>query len=101
MAARPTAPPSTKVAAGSPATAAGLQAGDIIVSMDGQPIDSMAVLALSLRDYDAGAMVDLAYVRDGELRHASAVLVERPSTPRRRRRLRARRIARARPRRRS
>ena len=28
----------------------------MIVSMDGQPIDSMAVLALSLRDYDAGAI---------------------------------------------
>jgi S1-C subfamily serine protease len=68
-----------KVSDNSPATAAGLQAGDTIISMDGQPIGSMAVLALSLRDYDAGAMVDLAYVRDGQLRHASAVLVERPS----------------------
>jgi S1-C subfamily serine protease len=66
------------VAAGSPASAAGLQPGDTIVSMDGQPIASMAVLALSLRDYDAGAMVDLAFVRSGQLRHASAVLVERP-----------------------
>ena len=64
---------------GSPATVAGLQAGDVIVSMDGQPIESMAVLALSVRDYDAGAMVDLAYVRDGQTHHASAVLVERPS----------------------
>ena len=54
------APASQTVAAGSPASVAGLQAGDIIISMDGQPIDSMAVLALSLRDYDAGAMVDLA-----------------------------------------
>ncbi len=66
------------VTSGSPASAAGLQAGDTIVSMDGQPIDSMAVLALSLRDYDAGAMVDLAYLRAGQIRHASAVLVERP-----------------------
>jgi len=63
----------------SPAMVAGLQAGDVIVSMDGQPIDSMAMLALSMRDYDAGAMVDLAYVRDGQMRHASAVLTERPS----------------------
>jgi S1-C subfamily serine protease len=65
------------VAAGSPAGAAGLQTGDTIISMDGQPIDSMAVLALSLRDYDAGAMVDLAFLRAGQVRHASAVLVER------------------------
>ena len=67
-------------ATGSPATVAGLQAGDVIVSMDGQPIDSMAMLALSMRDYDAGAMVDLAYVRDGQTHHASAVLIERPSS---------------------
>ena len=70
----------SSTAASSPATIAGLQAGDVIVSIDGQPIDSMAMLALSLRDYDAGAMVDLAYVRDGLMRHASAVLVERPSS---------------------
>jgi serine protease Do len=63
----------------SPAAKAGIAAGDVIVAIDGQPVDSMAVLALSLRDYDAGAMVDLAYVRDGLVRHASAVLVERPS----------------------
>jgi S1-C subfamily serine protease len=68
-----------KVTTGSPAYAAGLQAGDTIISMDGQPIGSIAVLALSLRDYDAGAVVDLAYVRDGQLRHASATLVERPA----------------------
>jgi S1-C subfamily serine protease len=66
------------VTAGSPANAAGLQAGDTIISMDGQPISSMAVLALSLRDYDAGAMVDLAYTRAGQVAHASAVLQERP-----------------------
>jgi S1-C subfamily serine protease len=65
------------VAASSPAAAAGLQPSDVIVSMDGQPIDSMPVLALSLRDYDAGAMVDLAYVRAGQLRHAAALLVEK------------------------
>jgi S1-C subfamily serine protease len=66
------------VAAGSPASLAGLQAGDTIISMDGQPIASMPVLALSLRDYDAGAMVDLTYIRAGLAKHASAVLVERP-----------------------
>ena len=66
------------VTAGSPASLAGLQAGDTIISMDGQPIDSMPVLALSLRDYDAGAMVDLAFIRAGLVKHASAVLVERP-----------------------
>ena len=73
-----TGAPLDAVTSGSPASAAGLQAGDTIISMDGQPIASMAILALSLRDYDAGAMVDLAYLRAGLVHHASAVLVERP-----------------------
>ena len=67
------------VVAGSPADKVGLQPGDVIVSMDGQPIGSMAVLALSLRDYDAGATIDLAYTRGGLVRHAGPVLVERPA----------------------
>lgn len=66
-----------EVTSDSPAADAGLLPSDVITSMDGQPIDSMPVLALSLRDYDAGAWVDLAYVRAGQLRHAPALLVEK------------------------
>jgi S1-C subfamily serine protease len=61
----------------SPAAKAGITGGDVIVAVDGQPVKSMAVLALSLRDYDAGAMVDLTYVRNGVARHVSVVLAER------------------------
>ena len=78
--ARP-APWCSRAAPTSPAMVAGLQPATSIVSIDGQPIDSMAMLALSLRDYDAGAMVDLAYVRDGQRATSSAVLTERPSAP--------------------
>jgi S1-C subfamily serine protease len=62
---------------GSPAAKAGITGGDVIVAVDGQPVTSMAVLALSLRDYDVGAMVDLTYVRAGVARHTSVVLGER------------------------
>jgi S1-C subfamily serine protease len=62
---------------GSPAAKAGITGGDVIVAVDGQPVTSMAVLALSLRDYDVGAMVDLTYVRGGVVRHTSVVLGER------------------------
>jgi serine protease Do len=65
---------------GSPAAKAGIAGGDVIVAVDGQPVTSMAVLALSLRDYDVGAMVDLTYVRDGVARHKSVVLGERRAT---------------------
>jgi S1-C subfamily serine protease len=66
------------VATGSPASKAGLAAGDVIVALDGEPVTSMAALALSLRGYDAGAAIDLTYQRDGATRHAFAVLAEQP-----------------------
>ncbi len=66
------------VAGGSPASRAGLAAGDVVVALDGEPVESMAALALGLRGYDAGASVDLTYLRDGSTHHAFAVLGEHP-----------------------
>ena len=66
------------VAADSPASRAGLAAGDVVVALDGEPAESMAALALGLRGYDTGASVDLTYLRDGSTHHAFAVLGERP-----------------------
>jgi S1-C subfamily serine protease len=66
------------VAADSPAETAGLAAGDVIVAIDGEPVPSMAALALGLRDYDAGAVVDLTYERAGATRHAQPMLIEHP-----------------------
>jgi putative serine protease PepD len=64
------------VADHSPAEAAGLQPGDVVLALDGEPVTSMATLALGLRAYDAGAMVDLTYVRDSTVHHAFATLAE-------------------------
>jgi putative serine protease PepD len=64
------------VAAGSPADAAAMATGDIVVAIDGEPVTSMATLALALRAYDAGAMIDLTYLRDNTVRHAFPTLAE-------------------------
>jgi putative serine protease PepD len=64
------------VADKSPAQAAGLAASDVVVAIDGEPVTSMATLALGLRAYDAGAMIDLTYLRDSTVRHAFPTLAE-------------------------
>jgi S1-C subfamily serine protease len=64
-----------RTSAGSAAAAAGLRglrtqsdgaivAGDIIVAVNGQPIDSVARLQSRLDDYDVGATVRLTVLRD-------------------------------------
>jgi len=64
------------VADDSPAAAAGLAPGDLVIAMDGEPVTSMATLALGLRTYDAGAVVDLTYVRGSAVHHAFPTLAE-------------------------
>jgi putative serine protease PepD len=66
-----------RVSAGSPAARAGLARGDVITTLDGQAVRSMATLALALRDYDAGAVVDVGYRRDGKDAVRSVMLAER------------------------
>jgi len=64
------------VADDSPAEAAGLAPGDLVVAIDGEPVTSMATLALGLRAYDAGAVIDLTYVRDNAVHHTFPTLAE-------------------------
>jgi S1-C subfamily serine protease len=65
-----------RAAPGSSAAAAGLRgvrqqpdgaivAGDIIVAVNGQPVDSVARLSSRLDDYDVGSAVTLTVLRDG------------------------------------
>jgi S1-C subfamily serine protease len=68
------------VAPTSPAHAAGLAPGDVIVALEGERIASMAALALTLRQYDAGAMVDVTYVRGGVVNVASVLLAAEPDS---------------------
>ncbi|MDW3217626.1 MAG: trypsin-like peptidase domain-containing protein [Acidimicrobiales bacterium] len=54
------------VVAGAPAANAGLQSGDLIVSLDGELISSMAELSAEVKLYRPGDQVQIEILRDGE-----------------------------------
>jgi serine protease Do len=59
---------------GSPAAMAGLARGDIVTELDGLAIDSPRTLSRLVGDLDAGAEVEIGYLRVGETRETSVVL---------------------------
>ena len=70
------------VVADSPAKQAGLQAGDILLSYGGEPVDvhyaeQLPALNRRLLATPVGSTVDLTYERDGRVSHARAVAVSR------------------------
>ena len=65
------------VTAGGPASKAGLQAGDVILALNGRPVDSSNDLRNHIAPLGPGAKVSLRVVRDGKEREVSAVLAER------------------------
>jgi S1-C subfamily serine protease len=62
---------------GSPAQQAGLQAGDILIQLAGQPVSDLASYAAILRSLRAGEKVELRYRRDDAVMVVEVVLVER------------------------
>jgi serine protease Do len=68
------------VASGSPAEAAGLQRGDVIVSVDGEPIENNGDLLRLLADRQPGDNVTVSFYRNGEQREAQLTLGRRPAT---------------------
>ncbi len=61
----------------SPAAEAGLQAGDVIVAFNGQPVDSDTTLVRLVADVRPGQSVEIEFYRDGELESAQVELGER------------------------
>jgi len=55
-----------RVRAGSPTARAGLRAGDVIVELDGQPIDGGASLERVVKQLRLGMTVPVVYVRRGQ-----------------------------------
>lgn len=55
----------SRVQEGSPAEAAGLRVGDVITSVDGEPVASPQKLGLAVRTHEPGETVELVLVRDG------------------------------------
>lgn len=66
-----------RVIADSPAEDADLESGDVLVSLDGEPLSTMSDLVLSLRDYEPGDRVTIGVERDGEVDEALVTLTER------------------------
>ena len=67
------------VVSGSPAAEAGLQAGDIIVSVDGLAVDRTNPLDLQVLRFAPGDAIALEVLRDGESLQLEATLGTRPA----------------------
>jgi len=68
-----------EVVEGGPAAKAGLQADDVITSVDGRAIDSMQELAPVMAAAGPGATVKLDVLRDGKKKSVSVVLAPHPA----------------------
>ena len=69
----------TDVGPGSPASRAGIEAGDIVVDGDGTPIDGQGALIAAIRDRSPGDTVAIDVLRGGSRVTLTATLVERPA----------------------
>jgi len=68
------------VYSGAAAQKAGLQAGDIIVALDGAQIDSMDQLVAEIRKHQVGDSVTIDYYRGQDKKQANATLEQKPTT---------------------
>ena len=62
---------------GTPAEKAGLEAGDVIQSVDGRPIGTPAELGSAISGHEPGDKVSVTWSRDGESRTAEVTLASR------------------------
>ena len=68
----------TRISEDSPASDAGLETGDVVISVDESTTDGVAGVIAAVRDREPGDEVDVVVVRDGEEEHFTIVLAERP-----------------------
>jgi len=69
----------SEVRSGAPAAAAGLEAGDVITSVDGSSVASVQALQSAIDTRKPGDSVKLGYVRDGATHTVTVELGTRPS----------------------
>ena len=63
---------------GSPAEEAGINEGDIVLAVDGEPVNGQAGLVAAIRDRSPGDTISVDLVRNGERVTVTATLVARP-----------------------
>ena len=68
------------IAARRPPTA-GIEVGDVVVAVDGEPITGQAALVATIRNLAPGEQVTVSLVHDGVALEVTAVLGERTSNP--------------------
>ena len=68
-----------KVAPSSPAASAGLQPGDVITAVDGQPLDSESALAENLNQHKPGDSITLTVIRGGQQQNIQVTLGAAPT----------------------
>jgi putative serine protease PepD len=69
-----------QVVPGSPASQIGLQAGDVIVTLDNKPVANASDLASAIGSHHPGDHVQLAWTRNGARQSATATLTKSPAT---------------------
>lgn len=69
----------TEVAPDSPAFAAGVEAGDIVVSAGGTPVDGQGAMVAAIRDQSPGDTIEIEVLRNGKRLTLTATLVQRPT----------------------
>jgi serine protease Do len=71
------------VAPGGPADVAGLQPGDIAVSLNGKSMLDARQMQINLYSYAVGSKIDIQVIRNGATRTFQVLTVERPGDPQR------------------
>jgi serine protease Do len=67
---------------GSPAEKAGMEPGDIVVKIDGKPVDRVSTLQRLIRMHQPGDVIELEASRFGEHKNFKVKLIEAPSDER-------------------
>ncbi|MGW5240819.1 S1C family serine protease [Monashia sp. NPDC004114] len=68
------------VTSGTPAANAGLKEGDVVIAVDGNPVDSSTALVAQVRERTAGDKVTLTVLRDGKRQEVQVTLAVKPTT---------------------
>lgn len=63
-----------------PAKKAGLQAGDVIITADGQPVDRVSTLQRLVRNHNPGETIEVEVMRYGKSKTFRVTLMEAPSS---------------------
>jgi S1-C subfamily serine protease len=67
-----------EVTEGSAAEEAGVEVDDLVVSLDGVPVQGIADLAAQVQTHQPGSAVEIVVIRDGEQITLNVTLGERP-----------------------